>query len=170
MRIAVHFVALASLAFFLSAADAKGSQSPAVETPRAEDRYAAIRRAQERVVKIYGAGGLRQMEAYQSGILISQEGHVLTALSYVLDTDDLAVVLDDGRKLKGRLLGSDPLRELAVVTVDLEDETLPSFDIASTASADVGDRVFALSNLYGIAAGDEPVSVAAGRRLCYCAS
>ncbi len=34
------------------------------------------------------------MEAYQSGILISVEGHVLTALSYVLDTSDLVVMLD----------------------------------------------------------------------------
>ena len=32
------------------------------------------------------------MESYQSGIIVSPEGHVLTTLSYVLDTDELAVV------------------------------------------------------------------------------
>ena len=37
-----------------------------------------IRDAQRKVVKIYGAGGVRGLEAYQTGILISAEGHVLT--------------------------------------------------------------------------------------------
>ena len=46
-----------------------------------------IDQAQTKMVKIYGAGGFRGMEGYQSGFLISAEGHVLTALSYVLDTD-----------------------------------------------------------------------------------
>jgi hypothetical protein len=38
------------------------------------------------------AGGMRGLEAYQSGILISGEGHVLTVWSYVLDADDVTVV------------------------------------------------------------------------------
>jgi hypothetical protein len=55
------------------------------------------------MVKIYGAGGLRGLEAYQSGFLISPQGHVLTAWSYVLDTDFITVTLADGRKFQGRL-------------------------------------------------------------------
>jgi S1-C subfamily serine protease len=121
-----------------------------------------IREAQAKVVKIHGAGGLRQLEAYQSGILISADGHVLTVLSYVLDTDDLAVVLDDGRKFQPELLASDPLRELALLKLPLDGETLPYFDLKQNTTADVGERVLALSNLYGIAAGDEPVSVLQG--------
>lgn len=126
------------------------------------DLHAVIRNAQSKVVKIYGAGGLRQLEAYQSGILISPEGHVLTALSYVLDTDDLAVILDDGRKFRPELLGTDPLRELALLKLPVEEETLPHFDLKKPVTAQVGDRVMALSNLYGIAAGNEPVSVLQG--------
>jgi S1-C subfamily serine protease len=122
-----------------------------------------IRDAQRKVVKIYGAGGLSGLEAYQSGILISPDGLVLTVQSYVLDTDDLAVVLDDGRKLKAELLGTDPVRELAVLKLDAEgDESLPCFDLAAAAEAEVGDRVLALSNLFNIAGGDEPVSVLQG--------
>jgi S1-C subfamily serine protease len=121
-----------------------------------------IRDAQAKVVKIYGAGGLRQLEAYQSGILISADGHVLTVLSYVLDTDDLAVVLDDGRKYKPELVGTDPLRELALLKLPLDGETVPCFDLQEHVPVEVGDRVLALSNLYGIAAGDEPVSVLQG--------
>ena len=60
---------------------------------RASDGAASFievaREVQPKVVKLYGAGGLRGMEAYQSGLLISGEGHVLTVLSYVLDADEV---------------------------------------------------------------------------------
>lgn len=133
--------------------------------PRAtaqDELYDVIRTAQAKVVKIYGAGGLRQLEAYQTGVLISAEGHVLTVLSYVLDTDDLAVVLDDGRRLRPELVGTDPLRELALLKLPLEGETVPYFDLQQNVTAEVGERVIALSNLYGIATGDEPVSALQG--------
>ena len=121
-----------------------------------------IRDAQRKVVKIYGAGGVRGLEAYQTGILISAEGHVLTVQSYVLDTDDLAVVLDDGRKFTGELLGVDPVRELAVLKLPLENESLAHFDLQTAPTAKVGDRVLAVSNLFNIAGGDEPVSALQG--------
>ena len=125
---------------------------------------ATLREAQSKVVKIYGAGGLRQMEAYQTGVLISPQGHVLTAWSYVLDTDDLAVILGDGRKWQAQLVGSNPLLEIAVLKLSLEGEDVPYFDLDSADSQQVaaGDRVLALSNLYGIATGDEAVSVLQG--------
>ncbi|TWU27238.1 S1C family serine protease [Bythopirellula polymerisocia] len=132
--------------------------SCAAETPLSD----VIRSAQTKVVKIFGAGGLKQLEAYQTGILISPSGHVLTARSYVLDTDDLAIVLDDGRSFKPEYLGSDPIRELALLKLPIEDESFPHFDLQNQATAQVGDRVLALSNLYGIATGDEPVSVLQG--------
>ena len=121
-----------------------------------------IREAQTKVVKIFGAGGFRQLEAYQSGIIISPEGHVLTSLSYVLDTDDLVVVLDDGRSLKPEFVGSDPVRELALLKLPLAEESLPYFDLHHQEQVEVGDRIFAISNLYGIATGDESASVLQG--------
>ncbi|NOY42411.1 MAG: PDZ domain-containing protein [Planctomycetes bacterium] len=123
---------------------------------------ASIRDAWKKVVKIYGAGGLRQMEAYQSGILVSADGHILTALSYVLDTDDLVVILDDGRKWQADFIGSDPIREIAVLKLQAEGEKFSHFDLHSAVLPNVGDRIMALSNLYGIATGDEPVSVLQG--------
>ena len=130
----------------------------------AGDLNSIIREAQSKVVKIYGAGGLQQMEAYQSGILISAQGHVLTAWSYVLDTRELLVILDDGRKWQAELIGNDPLLELAVLKLPLEEEEVSYFDLQKEASDEVfpGQRVLALSNLYGIATGDEAVSVLQG--------
>ena len=134
---------------------------------QAAELQKTIRTAQTKVVKIFGAGGLRQLEAYQSGILVSAEGHVLTALSYVLDTDDLAVILHDGSKWQAEFLGSDPLTELALLKLPAKESHFPHFDLEDAAiayhtTAPPGQRILALSNLYGIATGDEPVSVLQG--------
>ena len=74
-----------------------------------------IESAQPKMVKIFGAGGRRGLEHYQSGFLISGDGHVLTAWSYVLDTDYVSAVLDDGRRFQATLVGADPRLEIAVI-------------------------------------------------------
>ena len=119
-----------------------------------------IQEVQPKVVKIYGAGGFRGLEAYQSGFLISADGHILTAWSYVLDTEYVGVTLDDGRKFDAKLLGADPRLEVAVLKVDAAD--LPHFDLAQTQDIATGSRVLAFSNLFGVATGNEPASVQHG--------
>lgn len=119
-----------------------------------------IASTQSKIVKIYGAGGFRGLEPYQSGFLVSAEGHILTVWSYVLDTQYLRVTLSDGRRLDAKVLGADPRLELAVLKIDAED--LDSFDLEEKHTADEGASVLALSNLFGVATGDEPVSVQRG--------
>jgi serine protease Do len=116
--------------------------------------------AQAKMVKIYGAGGFRGMEHYQSGMLISAEGHILTVSSYVLDTDYITVTLADGRKCQAKLLGADPRTEVAVLKIEAAD--LPHFDLAKAVPGEAGTRVLALSNLFNIAMGNEPVSAQRG--------
>jgi len=115
---------------------------------------------QPKVVKIYGAGGFRGMEAYQSGVLISAEGHILTAYSYVLDTDYITAVLDDGRRFEAKLLGADPRLEVALLKVDAAD--LPYFDLDQSVRVEEGTRVLAFSNVFNVAAGNERASVQDG--------
>lgn len=119
-----------------------------------------IRNVQPKIVKIYGAGGFRGLEAYQSGFLISPDGHVLTAYSYVLDADYITCSMDDGRKLEAKLVGADPRLEIAVLKIEGTD--LPHFDLAQVATAVEGTRTLAFSNLFGIAVGEEPASVQRG--------
>lgn len=119
-----------------------------------------IAEAARRVVKIYGAGGLRGLEAYQTGILVAPQGHVLTVMSTVLDSEEIDCVLDDGIRYRGTVLGADPRRQLAVLSLDAAD--LPSFPLDQTEPADVGTRIFALSNLFAVAVGDERVSTQHG--------
>lgn len=132
----------------------------AASSVAAEAPGQAIAEAARRVVKIYGAGGLRGLEAYQTGILVSADGHVLTVMSTVLDADQIDCVLDDGVRYRGTLVGGDPRRQLAVLALDAAD--LPFFPIAESDPVAVGTRVFALSNLFGVAVGDERVSVQHG--------
>jgi S1-C subfamily serine protease len=119
-----------------------------------------IDHVQAKIVKIHGAGGFRGMEAYQSGMLISSTGHILTAYSYVLDTDYITAVLADGRKFEAKLVGADPRLEIAVLKIQAGD--LPYFDLQKAAKADEGARVMAFSNLFNVATGNEPVSVQRG--------
>lgn len=119
-----------------------------------------IDRVHPKIVKIYGAGGFSGMESYQSGILISPEGHILTAFSYVLDTDYISVMLSDGRELDAKLLGADPRLDVAVLKI--EAEGLPYFDLSEAVKLEAGARVLAFSNVFGVALGDEPVSVQKG--------
>lgn len=119
-----------------------------------------FREVHPKIVKVYGAGGFSGMENYQSGILISPQGHVLTAFSYVLDTDYITVQLSDGRELDAKLLGADPRLDAAVLKI--EADGLPCFDLSKAVALSPGERVLAFSNVFGVALGDEPVSVQLG--------
>jgi len=131
-----------------------------VSLVEAQTLVLANSRVQDKLVKIYGAGGIRGLEAYQSGFLISETGHLLTAWSYVLDTETVTAVLNDGRRLPAEFVGADPRLEIAVLKVELTQ--LPYFDLNESVPLDVGDRVLAFSNLYGIASGNEPASLLQG--------
>ncbi len=139
-----------------------------VLAPPTAARATTWREAQARVVKVYGAGGLAGLEAYQSGVLISAEGLVLTVWSAVLDTDHIVVTLDDGRAFSAELWGADPGREIALVRLkrgaeeEASPQGLPHFRWDQPLEAAPGQRIWALSNLFGVAQGNEPVSVQHG--------
>ncbi len=126
----------------------------------AETIHEIIKSSQAKVVKVYGAGGFRGLEAYQSGVVISDEGHILTVWSYVLDSDEVLVTLGDGRKFEAKLVGTDPRLDIAILKIDATELDYYELDKAVTLAP--GARVLALSNLYGIATGPEPVSVLHG--------
>lgn len=115
---------------------------------------------QPRIVKIHGAGGFRRLEAYQSGFLISAEGHILTAWSHVLDADEVTATLNDGRRFPTLLIGVDHRLAVALLHVDASD--LDHFRLRESPSATIGQRVLAFSNLFGVAAGNEAASVQHG--------
>lgn len=126
---------------------------------------ALVRNVQEKVVKIYGAGGVARLESYQSGILISAEGHILTSWSTVLDADTVTVVTTQGQRFEAKLLGMDPRLEIALLKIEATD--LPHFSMQEHPKPDVGTRVLAITNLFGIATGNEAPSIQKGNLLAY---
>lgn len=130
---------------------------------RAQSAVEAIASVSPKVVKIFGAGGGQKLHAYGSGFLVSPNGHIVTVWSHILDGDTVNVVLHDGRRYQGKVLGAEPPLDMAVLKI--EAENLPFFDInepSSEGSGGPGTRVLAFSNAFKVATGDEPVTVMHG--------
>lgn len=116
---------------------------------------------QPKVVKIFGVGGLRQLEAFQTGVFVSPEGHILTTQSLVLDEGEVTVVLWNGTRATGSVVAVDPVLEIAILKIQL-DEPVAFFSLDDEVEVEPGMRILALTNLFGIAVYDEPVSVLHG--------
>jgi serine protease Do len=146
---------------FAAIASVNLSVAPAFAESSGGSSFAStVNKVQPKIIKIFGSGGMRGLADYQSGFLISADGYVLTAWSHVLDTDDVTVILNDGRKFTSKLVGADPRLELAVLKIEATD--LPFFDLSQPLPAAEGTRVLAFSNLFGVATGEEPASVLHG--------
>lgn len=113
-----------------------------------------------KTVKLYGAGGYAGLDAYQSGFFITENGHILTSWSTVLDVDKVIAVSSDGNRYEATVMGIDPNLEIAVL--ETNEQPAGHFDLAKATQARVGERVLALSNLFGIASGNEMASVQQG--------
>ncbi len=83
-----------------------------------------------------------------SGVIISSNGYIVTNNHVVDGADTLTVTLSDGREFPAKVVGRDPLTDIAVVKVDAKD--LPAITFADSSKTEVGDRVLAIGNPFGI--------------------
>ena len=83
-----------------------------------------------------------------SGVIISSDGYIATNNHVVEGADTLTVALTDGREFTAKVVGRDPQTDIAVVKVDAKD--LPAVTFADTSKIEVGDRVLAIGNPFGI--------------------
>jgi S1-C subfamily serine protease len=90
-----------------------------------------LSQVQPKMVKIYGAGGMRGLESYQSGFLISPEGHIATSWSTVLDSTKIRVILADGFKTNAEMVGMDPQTEIAVLKIQESTKSFFAVDAAA---------------------------------------
>ena len=84
-----------------------------------------------------------------SGVIISHDGYILTNHHVVEAADQIEVALADGSKAKGRIIGSDPESDLAVIKIDLPG-TIPAITFSRPDQAQVGDIVLAIGNPFGV--------------------
>lgn len=83
-----------------------------------------------------------------SGVILSDDGYVLTNHHVIRGADAIEVGLRDGRTAAARVAGVDPETDLAVLRIDLPD--LPQIHIGHSDSVHVGDVVLAIGNPYGV--------------------
>ena len=83
-----------------------------------------------------------------SGVIVSQDGYILTNNHVVDDATDVTVTLADRREFKGRVIGKDAKIDLAVVKIDAAN--LPVIAIGNNAKMEIGDCVLAIGNPYGV--------------------
>jgi len=144
------FVALCGAALAVASADVSPAGGPF---------DAAIEKAQQRVVKLYG-GSLGREKGYGSGIVVSADGKIATALSILLEGRTLRVVLPDGRRFPARIVARDRHRQLALLQIDAFG--LPCFELKGSVHLRPGDWLIAAANPFKVADGPEPVSVSLG--------
>jgi serine protease DegQ len=83
-----------------------------------------------------------------SGVIVSQQGFILTNNHVVEAADEIEVALSDGRKAVAKVVGTDPDTDLAVVKVELQN--LPAITLGRSEQAKVGDVVLAIGNPFGV--------------------
>lgn len=143
---------------------------PAPEAPAAPapgSLAAAVRRAAPAVVSIntsrvtrhpfaddpwfrlfFGQQGSQSQSGLGSGVIMSADGYVLTNNHVVQEADHIEAVLADGRRASARVIGADPESDLAVLKIDLPD--LPVMTPSDSDRIEVGDRVLAIGNPFGV--------------------
>ena len=83
-----------------------------------------------------------------SGVIISADGYIATNNHVVDGAETVTVTLTDGREFTAKVVGRDPQTDIAVIKVDAKD--LPAVTFADTSKIEVGDRVLAIGNPFGI--------------------
>lgn len=143
-------------------------------TARADDPFPVVaEKVNQKVVKIFGAGGFRSVTNYGTGILISPDGHILTVASQLLDTSEIVVHLYDGRRMVANTVVIEPELDCAVLKIKVEGKKpeektgldLPFYDLPAAAKqppARVNDWVLAFSNCFDIATRDESLTIQRG--------
>jgi Do/DeqQ family serine protease len=83
-----------------------------------------------------------------SGVIVSSKGYILTNHHLIEAADEIEVALADGKKLRARIVGSDPDTDLAVLQV--EGGSLPAITFGEADALRVGDVVLAIGNPFRV--------------------
>ncbi len=82
-----------------------------------------------------------------SGVIVTNEGHIITNNHVVDQVDEIEVQLSDGQTRKARLVGADAQVDLAVLKID--DPNVKPLKLADSDTVQAGDFVLAIGNPFG---------------------
>jgi len=94
--------------------------------------------------------GLVPREGAGSGAVIDSKGYILTNNHVIKDARRIEVTLADGSKWPGRLVGTDPDNDLAVIRIEAPAEKLKPIPLGSSSDLQVGQKVLAIGNPFGL--------------------
>ncbi|HBE78871.1 MAG TPA: hypothetical protein DDW65_14000 [Firmicutes bacterium] len=89
----------------------------------------------------------QQVRGAGSGFIIRPDGYILTNEHVVKNAQNLKVTLQGGKKFNGRVIGTDPQTDLAIVKIDAKN--LPTADLGDSDGLVPGQWVVAIGNPYG---------------------
>ncbi|MBR5062342.1 MAG: Do family serine endopeptidase [Prevotella sp.] len=102
-----------------------------------------------------GQGGTRKQQvqtpkktATGSGVIISNDGYIVTNNHVVEGADELTVTLNDNREFSARIIGTDKTTDLALIKID--GKSLPAITITNSDNIKVGEWVLAVGNPLGL--------------------
>ena len=143
-----------------SPATAGPIQGPALTIPRGiETEESAIIKAVEKVrpavVNITTQGrvqtffGVFPQEGAGSGVIVRRDGLILTNFHVIQGAQEITVTLLTGKKLPGRVVGSDRFTDMAVIKVE-SDRPLPVAELGTSNNLKVGQLAIAIGNPFGL--------------------
>jgi Do/DeqQ family serine protease len=83
-----------------------------------------------------------------SGVIVSPEGYILTNNHVVEGAQEIEVTLSDSRRAIAKVIGTDPDTDLAVLRISLD--RLPVIALGNSDTLQVGDKVLAIGNPFGV--------------------
>lgn len=83
-----------------------------------------------------------------SGVIISTDGYIITNNHVIDGASELEVTLNDNRKFKAKVIGSDPSTDIALIKVDAKD--LPTIPFGDSEQLKVGEWVLAVGNPFNL--------------------
>ena len=91
----------------------------------------------------------KEQNSLGSGFIISEDGKVITNYHVIKGADEIFVKLNDGQKLKAKILGQDPKLDLAVLKI-LKQDKFPFVKMGDSDESKIGDWAIAVGNPFGL--------------------
>ena len=103
----------------------------------------------EDMFKEFGTPQERKASALGSGFIIDKDGTVVTNNHVIKDADDILVRVNGDKEYKAKIIGTDPLSDIAVLKIDSDDKFKP-VKFGNSDLARIGDWVIAIGNPFGL--------------------
>ena len=103
----------------------------------------------EDMFKEFGAPEERQSAALGSGFIIDKKGIVVTNNHVISDAEDIIVRVNGDKEFKAKVIGADPLSDIAVLQLETKEKFIP-VKFGNSDKARIGDWVIAIGNPFGL--------------------